>query len=74
MDVLPQRDVAMGRRHGFAGLLVMAYVLLHYFGNERVLIASGIAYVLVCGLVLCSRSVRDLQRVRVTPGARATTG
>ncbi len=32
------------------------------FGDERVLVASGIAYAVVCGLVLCSRSVRDLQR------------
>lgn len=32
------------------------------FGNERVLVVSGIAYVVVCGLVLCSRSVRTLRR------------
>ena len=43
------------------------------FGDERVLIASGIAYVVICGLVLCSRSVRDLQRVRAAPGVPATT-
>ena len=36
------------------------------FGNERVLIASGIAYALICGLVLCSRSVRDLPRAAVS--------
>lgn len=32
------------------------------FGNERVLVASGIAYAVICALVLSSRSVRDLQR------------
>ena len=32
------------------------------FGNERVLVASGVAYAVICGLVLCSRSVRDLPR------------
>lgn len=32
------------------------------FGNERVLVASGIAYAVICALVLCSRSVRDLPR------------
>jgi MFS family permease len=35
------------------------------FGNERVLVASGVAYAVICGLVLCSRSVRDLQRAPV---------
>jgi MFS family permease len=35
------------------------------FGNERVLVASGVAYVVICGLVLCSRSVRDLPRTPV---------
>ena len=39
------------------------------FGNERVLVASGIAYALICGLVLCSRSVRDLPRVPVAAPA-----
>ena len=39
------------------------------FGNERVLVVSGIAYVVICGLVLCSRSVRDLQRVSVPDSA-----
>lgn len=34
----------------------------HLFGNDRVLIASGVAYVAVCALVLCSRSVRTLPR------------
>ncbi len=33
------------------------------FGNQRVLIASGIAYAAICALVLCSRAVRDLRRV-----------
>lgn len=32
------------------------------FGHERVLVASGIAYVVICALVLCSRSVRTLPR------------
>ena len=44
------------------------------FGNERVLVASGIAYVAICGLVLCSRSVRDLPRAPATPVAEVTTG
>lgn len=35
------------------------------FGNERVLVASGIAYAVICGLVLCSRSVRDLPRTPI---------
>jgi len=43
------------------------------FGNERVLIASGIAYAVICALVLCSRSVRDLQRVPVPPPDPVTT-
>lgn len=38
------------------------------FGNSRVLVASGIAYAAVCGLVLCSRSVRELPR-RTAEGA-----
>ncbi len=32
------------------------------FGNERVLVGSGIAYAVICALVLCSRSVRTLPR------------
>jgi MFS family permease len=44
------------------------------FGNERVLVASGIAYAAICGLVLCSRSVRDLPRAPATPVAEVTTG
>ncbi len=44
------------------------------FGNERVLIASGIAYALICGLVLCSRSVRNLPRVPVPLTASASGG
>lgn len=39
------------------------------FGNERVLVASGIAYAVICGLVLCSRSVRDLPRTSVVTAA-----
>lgn len=44
------------------------------FGNERVLVASGIAYAVICGLVLCSRSVRDLPRTPLVSKkpARAT--
>ncbi len=43
------------------------------FGNERVLVASGIAYVAVCALVLCSRSVRDLPRApAASPSPRLT--
>ncbi|MEI2713583.1 MAG: MFS transporter [Nocardioides sp.] len=41
----------------------MAYGPLgHLFGYRDVLLVSGVAYVLLCGLVLCSRSVRDLPR------------
>lgn len=36
--------------------------LAEAFGYERVLVVSGVAYVVVCALVLCSRSVRDLPR------------
>jgi MFS family permease len=43
------------------------------FGNEPVLIASGIAYAVICGLVLCSRSVRDLPRAGATPTEPVTT-
>ncbi|MCF6379646.1 MFS transporter [Nocardioides KLBMP 9356] len=39
------------------------------FGNERVLVASGIAYAVICGLVLCSRSVRTLPRASAEPVA-----
>lgn len=34
----------------------------HAFGYRAVLVVSGIAYVVICGLVLCSRSVRTLPR------------
>lgn len=44
------------------------------FGNEPVLIASGIAYVAICALVLCSRSVRDLPRAPATPATIVTSG
>lgn len=37
------------------------------FGNSRVLVASGVAYVAICLLVLCSRSVRDLPRRTAEP-------
>ena len=43
------------------------------FGFEEVLVASAVAYVVVVGLVLCSRSVRTLQRTPVTPTAPVTT-
>ena len=39
------------------------------FGNERVLVASGVAYAVICGLVLCSRSVRTLPRTPIEPAA-----
>jgi MFS family permease len=39
--------------------------LAEAFGFRPVLVASAVAYVLVVGLVLCSRSVRNLQRVPV---------
>ena len=39
------------------------------FGNERVLVTSGAAYVAICALVLCSRSVRTLPRTPVAPAA-----
>ena len=44
------------------------------FGNERVLVVSGIAYAAICALVLCSRSVRDLPRAPATPVAEVMTG
>ncbi len=43
------------------------------FGNEPVLIASGIAYALICGLVLCSRSVRTLPRAPVAEPSPASS-
>ncbi|CAM3685100.1 MFS transporter [Nocardioides zeicaulis] len=43
------------------------------FGDERVLVASGVAYAVICGLVLCSRSVRDLPRRPATPAPAVTT-
>ncbi|GAA1939506.1 MFS transporter [Nocardioides hwasunensis] len=42
-------------------------------GNEEVLVASGVAYVAICGLVLCSRSVRTLQRAPHAPAQDMTT-
>ncbi len=45
------------------------------FGNERVLVGSGIAYAVICGLVLCSRSVRTLPRVpQVEPAPAVSPG
>jgi MFS family permease len=44
------------------------------YGNEPVLVASGFAYVAICALVLCSRSVRHLPRAPVTPVTRVTSG
>ncbi|GAA5118042.1 MFS transporter [Alloalcanivorax gelatiniphagus] len=41
------------------------------FGNERVLVASGVAYAAICALVLCSRSVRQLPRAAPTPADAA---
>ncbi|MBC2934141.1 MFS transporter [Nocardioides sp. zg-1228] len=42
------------------------------FGNDRVLVASGVAYAVICALVLCSRSVRTLPRAPVAPAATAS--
>ena len=44
-----------------------------WLGSERVLVASGVAYAVVCALVLCSRSVRDLPRSAPTPTDPVTT-
>ena len=44
------------------------------FGNDRVLVASGIAYVVICALVLCSREVRTLPRQPVPAPAAAPSG
>ncbi len=43
------------------------------FGISRVLVMSGIAYFMICLLVLASRSVRDLQR-QTTPVTADTAG
>lgn len=37
------------------------------FGNDRVLVASGVAYIAICALILCSRSVRTLPRASPAP-------
>jgi MFS family permease len=44
-----------------------------WLGSGRVLVVSGIAYAAICGLVLCSRSVRNLQRAPVVEADRVTT-
>ena len=44
------------------------------FGNDRVLVASGIAYVAICALVLTSRSVRTLPRQPATPEPSVASG
>jgi MFS family permease len=38
-----------------------------WLGSGRVLVGSGVVYALICALVLCSRSVRDLPRSAPTP-------
>lgn len=43
------------------------------FGFRPVLVASAVAYVAVVGLVLCSRSVRDLPRAPATPTEPVTS-
>lgn len=43
------------------------------FGNSRVLVVSGIAYVAICLLVLTSRSVRDLPRRTTLTSAGSLT-
>jgi MFS family permease len=44
-----------------------------WLGTSEVLVASGIAYAVICALVLCSRSVRDLPRAPLTPREPVTT-
>jgi MFS family permease len=44
-----------------------------WLGAGEVLVGSGIAYAVICALVLCSRSVRDLQRAPLTPTEPVTT-
>jgi MFS family permease len=43
------------------------------FGVRPVLVASAVAYVAVVGLVLCSRSVRELPRAPATPTEPVTS-
>ncbi|WP_210504190.1 MFS transporter [Nocardioides xinjiangensis] len=43
------------------------------FGFRPVLVASAVAYVTVCALVLCARSVRDLPRAPATPAEQTPT-
>ena len=45
-----------------------------WLGSDRVLVASGVAYAVICALVLCSRSVRELPRAPATPVAEVTSG
>jgi MFS family permease len=44
------------------------------FGFEKVLVVSAVAYVVICALVLSSRSVRTLRRVPSTPEPAVTSG
>jgi MFS family permease len=44
------------------------------FGFEEVLVVSAVAYVVICALVLSSRSVRTLRRVPATPEPAVTSG
>jgi predicted MFS family arabinose efflux permease len=44
------------------------------FGFEEVLVVSAVAYVVICALVLSSRSVRRLKRVPTTPEPAVTSG
>jgi MFS family permease len=44
------------------------------FGFEEVLVVSAVAYVVICALVLSSRSVRTLRRVPSTPEPAVTSG
>lgn len=43
------------------------------FGYEEVLVVSAVGYVLVCGLVLCSRAVRTLPRTPLAPPEPVTS-
>jgi hypothetical protein len=38
----------------------------HVFGIQQVMLVSGVVYVVICGLSLLSRSVRDLGRATET--------
>jgi hypothetical protein len=47
--------------------------LAQLVGLEELLVASGVAYAVIVALVLCSRSVRGLQRAPATPETAVTS-